>query len=206
MRTSTQGGDLTVLPGNPSTATLHQQVVDALVRDMVNIVESPVGLIVGPWPLAADEEGIGDAIHRALLADDWAESGMRAKHLQRLIDVQLVARNRQYGADHAGGADLGITLHGEVVGRLLLDLDDAAPGVEFDGAAVTLVDISVHPQWQRQGIGGEVLRVLLTAAADANRPVRLSAVFGTVALNWFLAVGFRESGGDVLYHQLEWRP
>ena len=138
---------------------------------------------------------------RALLTEDWAESGMQAKQLQRLLDVQLVARNRQLGADHPRGRDLGITVDGEVVGRVLLDLDDDTGAI--DSAAVTLVDIAVHPQRQRQGTGGEVLRALLAAAG--TRPVRLTAVFGTHALAWFLASGFVETGGDALYHQLEWR-
>jgi hypothetical protein len=33
----------------------------------------------------------------------------------------------------------------------------------------------------------------------------LSAVFGTSALRWFLAMGFVDVGGDALYRQLVWR-
>jgi predicted N-acetyltransferase YhbS len=190
-----------VLAAEPSPASAHQSALDDVVRVMVAQVNPPVGLVTGPWPLAADNAGVGDEVLRALLTEDWAESGMRAKQLERLLDVQLVARNRQLGADHPRGRDLGIIVDGQVVGRVLLDLDDDTGTI--DSAAVTLVDIAVHPQRHRQGIGGEVLRALLAAAG--TRRVRLTAVFGTHALAWFLASGFVETGGDALYHQLEWQ-
>jgi len=190
-----------VLAEQPSPVPSHQLALDAVVEELIAQVQQPVGLVPGPWPLAADNAGIGDDVLRALLTEDWAESGMRAKQLQKLLDVQLVARNRQLGADHPRGRDLGITVDGEVVGRILLDLDDDTGAI--DSAAVTLVDIAVHPQRHREGIGGAVLRALL--AAVGTRPVRLTAVFGTHALAWFLSSGFVETGGDALYHQMEWR-
>jgi len=190
-----------VLAEQPGPVSGHHRALNDVAREMIAQVNPPVGLVDGPWPLAADNAGVGDEVLRALLTEDWAESGMRAKQLQRLLDVQLVARNRQLGADHPRGRDLGITVDGEIVGRVLLDLDDDTGAI--DSAAVTLVDIAVHPQRQRQGTGGEVLRALLGAAG--GRPVRLTAVFGTHALAWFLANGFVETGGDALYHQMEWR-
>lgn len=166
-------------------------------------VEPPVGLLPGRWPLSADNSGIGDDAHRALLIDDWAESGMRAKQLHRLIDAQLVARNRQLSADHPRGRDLGISHHGEVVGRILIDLNDDLTGV--DTAPITVVDMAVHPQHQRRGVGHALLGALLSAATDTHREVQLTAVFGTPALAWFLAAGFVENGGDPLYHRLRWQ-
>lgn len=186
----------------PDPATAHAEAIDAVVQAMRERIRPPHGLVSGTWPLTADAAGIGDDVHRALLADDWAESGMRAKQLQRLIDAQLVARNRQLSSDHPGGRDLGLSKDGQLVGRILLDLDDDLAGPST--AAVTLVDIAVHPQYQHTGIGREALRALLAAAADQHREVRVTAVFGTPALAWFLAAGFVESGGDVLYRQLSW--
>jgi len=185
-------------PGQPT----HQLALNTVADDLIGRVRAPVGLVPGPWPLAADNPGVGDGVLRALLTEDWAESGMRAKQLQRLLDVQLVARNRQLGADHPRGRDLGITQGGEVVGRVLIDLDDDTGSL--DDAAVTLVDIAIHPQRQRQGTGSEVLRALCEAAG--GRAVRLTAVFGTHALSWFSSAGFVRIGGDALYHQLERRP
>ena len=178
--------------------------IDAVVAVMQERIQPPVGLRVGPWPLTANSSGIGDEVHRALLMDDWAESGMRAKQLHRLVDAQLVARNRQLSAEYPRGRDLGITRDGTLVGRALIDLDDDLTG--RDTAPMTVVDLAVQPQQQRRGVGRAVLAALLAAAEQTHRAVQVTAVFGTPALTWFLASGFVEAGGDVLYHRLRWQP
>ena len=144
-----------VIPEKTGPASAHQQVLDRVVDALLEQARSPVHLVRAPWPLSSDDPGIGDDVHRALLADDWADSGMRANQLKKLIEVQVVARKRQYSAEHSGGRDVGIQVDGDVVGRLLLDLDDDT--VPAESAPITLVDIAVHPERQRQGIGGEVL-------------------------------------------------
>ncbi len=193
------------MPAEPlALPSARDDAIDAVVTLMQQRIAPPVGLVVGRWPLTADTAGIGDDVHRALLTDDWSDSGMRAKQLQRLIDAQLVARNRQLGADHPRGRDLGITRDGEIIGRVLIDLDDdlAAPAT----APVTVVDIAVHPAHQRRGVGRTMLTALLSAATETHRVIHVTAVFGTPALNWFLGAGFVEVGGDALYHRLTWQP
>ncbi len=184
--------------------TAHQQALDSLIDDMAEQINTPIGVIKGPWPLSGDEVGIGDDVHRALLADDWADSGIRPNQLRKLVEVQVVTRKRQLSGDHPRGRDVGITVEGDVVGRILLDLDDDTAPVS--AAAITLVDIAIHPERQRQGVGSEVLRSVLAAAGNAHRAVRHSAVFGTAALSWLTKAGFVDTGGDALYRQLEWRP
>jgi GNAT superfamily N-acetyltransferase len=180
----------------------HQQELAVVVAELVATSQPPITFVPGPWPLAADGTGIGDHVLRALLTDDWADSRMRAAQLRKLLDVQLVTRNRQNGGDHPQGRDLGIAVNNEVVGRLLLDLDDDTG--DESTAAITLVDIAIHPERQRQGIGTEVLRALLAVAGGSSRPVELAAVFGTPALRWFVQLGFSDNGGDPLYRQLRW--
>ncbi|MEP6560586.1 MAG: GNAT family N-acetyltransferase, partial [Nakamurella sp.] len=150
----------------------------------------------------ADGAGIGDGVLRALLTDDWSDSRMRPAQLRKLLEVQLVTRNRQNGGDHPRGRDLGIAVSEEIVGRVLLDLDDDTG--DLTTAAIVVVDIAVHPERQRQGVGTEVLRALLAVASGSNRPVQLAAVFGTPALRWFVKSGFADNGGDALYRRLRW--
>ncbi len=163
-----------------------------------------------PWPVGAGAAGIGDDVHRAQLADDWADSGMRAKQLTRLIEVQVVAHNRQLAADHPLARDFAIVQDKRVVGRVLLGLNDAPVGglatSGGEGPAVTLVEVAVHPHHQQQGIGSAVLEALLGAAGERSSPVRARAVFGTAALTWLIRAGFVETGGDALIHGLEWQP
>lgn len=191
-----------MLSETPVPQSAHQRVLDGLVDDLIRTVNAPVSLIRAPWPLTADDPGVGDDVHRALLADDWADSGMKANQLKKLIEVQVVARKRQYSGDHPGARDLGIRVGEEVVGRILVDLDDDTTDAAV--AAINLVDIAVCPQGQRQGTGSEILRALLATAAQSQRAVHLSAVFGTPALRWYLKSGFVDAGGDALYRQLVW--
>jgi len=193
-----------VLAEKPDPATTHESAIDELTRDLIGHIRPPVNLQPGPWPLTGDDVGIGDDVHRALLADDWADSRTKANQLRKLIEVQVVARKRQHSGDHPGARDIGISVDGGIVGRILLDLDDDT--VDARLAAVSVVDIAVHPERQRRGIGSEVLRALLAAAADEQRPVQLSAVFGTSAIRWFQGAGFADTGGDALYRTLVWRP
>lgn len=193
-----------VLTEKSGPGSAHQQVLDGLVEELTSRVQAPLALIRGPWPLTAEDAGIGDDVHRALLADDWADAGRKANQLKKLIEVQVVARKRQYGGDHPGARDIGICRDDRVLGRLLLDLDDDT--TDASSAPVVIVDIAVHPDDQRKGIGTEVVRALLATAASGNRSVRLSAVFGTPALRWYQQLGFVDTGGDALYRQLVWHP
>ena len=195
----TVNGATTNGAGPASDPELPRTAIDDLVDDIMAVIREPVSLVLGRWPLSADTAGIGDDAQRAQLAEDWADQRTKPAKLAKLIDVQLVGRNRQHGADHPDGRDLGITVNGSVVGRLLLDLE------EGKGTGVVLVDIAVQPANQRSGIGREVLRALKQAASKGGRPVCTTAVFGTPALSWFLRSGFTETGGDALYHHLEWR-
>lgn len=190
-----------MLSEQPSST--HQQVIAELIRGAQQRAGAPVELVVGPWPLSTDDAGISDDVQRALLADDWSDSGMKAKQLQKLIEVQVVTRNRQLSEDHPRASDVGIRVDGAIVGRVLVDLDDDLTAA--GQAGVVIVDIAVHPERQRRGIGREVLGSIQAAAGDAGRQLQLSAVFGTSALRWFLAMGFVDVGGDALYRQLVWR-
>lgn len=185
------------------SGSTHTQVIAELISDAKARVTGPVQLLVGPWPLSTDAAGISDDVQRALLADDWSDSGMKAKQLQKLIEVQVVTRNRQLSEEHPRASDIGITVDGAVIGRVLLDLDDDLTAAGQAGLVV--VDIAVHPERQRQGIGREVLGAIQAAAGGGGRQLQLTAVFGTAALRWFLAMGFVDVGGDALYRQLVWR-
>jgi GNAT superfamily N-acetyltransferase len=186
------------VPGSPATPPA---ALDAIVGDLIARVPPPLSLIPGPWPVPHGRAGVGDDALRALLADDWAGTRMSAAKLRKLIDTQLVSRHRELGADHPEGRDIGISVDGGPVGRLLVDLDDEHPA---DPPAVVLVDIAIRPDRQRQGTGGQVTRALLAAAAEQHHAVRATGVYGSASLTWLLGLGLVDVGGDALYRQLIW--
>ena len=173
--------------------------LDDLVHDLISRVPAPLTLTPGPWPVPTGVAGVGDEALRALLADDWAGTRMSAAKLRKLIDTQLVSRHRELAADHPDARDLGITADDQIVGRMLLDLDRERPDEPF-----VLVDISLQPDRQRQGIGTRLVRALLTAAQENERSVHATGVYGSAALAWLLRLGMVDVGGDALYRQLVW--
>jgi GNAT superfamily N-acetyltransferase len=186
------------VPGSHATPPA---ALDAIVGDLIARIPPPLSLIPGPWPVPHGRAGVGDEALRALLADDWAGTRMSAAKLRKLIDTQLVSRHNELGADHPDGRDLGISVDGELVGRVLLDTDDEHPA---HGPAIVLVDIAIRPDRQRQGIGGQVARALLATAAAQHHGVRATGVYGSTSLTWLLGLGLVDIGGDALYRQLIW--
>lgn len=175
--------------------------LDDLVHDLILRVPDPLSLVPGPWPVPTGQPGVGDEALRALLVDDWAGTRMSAAKMSRLIDSQLVSRHRELEADHPDARDLGICRQGQTVGRLLLDLDTELPSAR---PPVVLVDIALHPDHRRSGIGSTVARALLDTAAQHQRSVHATGVYGSSALGWLLRLGLVDVGGDALYRQLVW--
>lgn len=186
------------MPGQPATSPA---ALDAIIGDLIAHMPSPTSLSPGPWPVPHGQAGVGDEALRALLVDDWAGTRMSPAKMRKLIDTQLVSRHRELGADHPEGRDLGVSVDGEPVGRLLLDLDDEHPA---DAPAVVLVDVAIRPDRQRQGIGGQLVRALLSTAAAHGHAVRATGVYGSSSLAWLLGLGLVDVGGDALYRQLIW--
>jgi GNAT superfamily N-acetyltransferase len=176
--------------------------LDRFVTELGARVPAPLGLVPGPWPVPTGRDGVGDDALRELLADDWAGGRTSAAKLRKLIDSQLVSRHRELETDHPNACDLGITQDGATIGRLLLDgVEPVEPG---SPAGIQLVDIAIRPDRQRQGTGGQLIRLLLATADDLGRPVRATGVYGTAALTWLLRIGLVDTGGDALYRELVW--
>ena len=175
--------------------------LDDLVGDLIARVQPPLALEPGPWPVPNGQPGVGDDALRALLADDWAGARMSAAKLQKLIETQLVSRQRELAADHPDARDLGICVGGVTVGRMLLDLDTEASA---DRPPLVLVDIALRPDRQRQGIGGRLVTALLATAADHQRQVHATGVYGSASLGWLQRLGLVDVGGDALFRQLVW--
>lgn len=186
------------MPGSHATPPV---ALDAIVGDLISRIAPPVSLHPGPWPVPHGQAGVGDEALRTMLLDDWAGTRMSPAKLRKLIDTQLVSRHRELGADHPDARDLGISVDGEQVGRLLVDLDADHP---TDPPAVVLVDIAIRPDRQHGGTGGQVARALLAAAAEHGHAVRATGVYGSPSLTWLLGLGLVDVGGDALYRQLIW--
>ena len=111
--------------------------------------------------------------------------------------------NSQFSAQVQGyrttfpNADFQIILsNGGAVGRMV---------VNRDTKEILLVDIALLPAHRNAGIGTVLLQRLLSEAAAAGKPLRLSVIKGQRAFRLYQRLGFKKTGESDLRDELEWR-
>lgn len=115
-----------------------------------------------------------------------------------LIGMQAQAQAAGYRTIYPHAHYLVVERDGAPVGRLVVD----------EGATCTrLVDISLLPEVQGQGLGTLLLRRLQAAAALGNVPLALSvARTNPRARQLYLACGFVVVAEDAVRTEMVWRP
>ena len=72
--------------------------------------------------------------------------------------------------------------------------------------AIRIIDVSLVPEYRRQGIGSTLLRRVLADASVAGVPVRLSVDMANPARHLYERLGFVVTDTSSVYLSLEWRP
>jgi ribosomal protein S18 acetylase RimI-like enzyme len=71
---------------------------------------------------------------------------------------------------------------------------------------IRLVDIALLPEFRGRGLGGKVIRMLISEAADAGSALRLSVLRSNRAMHLYERLGFIAKGGDAMYCEMECAP
>jgi GNAT superfamily N-acetyltransferase len=86
-------------------------------------------------------------------------------------------------------------------------VDDGAVGrvwVHSSATECLIVDLALLPEHRRQGIGTEVVAEILADADRAGVPARAHVErTNTASLAFWTRLGFRETGGDALFIEIE---
>ena len=88
-------------------------------------------------------------------------------------------------------------------------LDEASIGqmiVNREAGAATLVDISLLPEHRGRGIGAALLRDLIEQCGKEGLLLRLQVLKTNPAARLYERLGFRKTGADDLYQQMEKLP
>ncbi|MBD2843603.1 GNAT family N-acetyltransferase [Paenibacillus sp. IB182496] len=112
------------------------------------------------------------------------------------LRMQWTAQQRSYAAHYPELEQRIVQVEERPVGRLLLSRARAADIV---------VDLSLLPELRGQGIGTALLQEVLRQAAVAKKPCRLQVTAGNPARRLYERLGFRTTGADEIYEQMEWR-
>jgi GNAT superfamily N-acetyltransferase len=88
-----------------------------------------------------------------------------------------------------------IEVDGRAVGRVWVYLTDVE---------CLVVDLALLPDYRRQGIGTQIVEEILAEADRAGVPARGHVErMNTASLAFWTRLGFRVSGGDALFYEIE---
>jgi ribosomal protein S18 acetylase RimI-like enzyme len=126
--------------------------------------------------------------------DAW---GWPAAQRGAFLRMQFEAQRRSYRAAYPEAADRIVLSGGAPIGRLLL-------ASESDG--MQLIDIALLARFRNRGIGTALLREAIEECGRRHSALRLQVLRGNPALRLYLRIGFRETGSDAMYIQMERTP
>ena len=113
------------------------------------------------------------------------------------LEMQFQAQHKFY-SEQFTEAEFSIIRHrGRSVGRLYIDHRDDE---------IRLIDIALMPDVRRQGIGGALMRQILTQGQEASKPVRIHVEKNNPALRLYRRLGFEDIEDQGVYYLMEWKP
>lgn len=113
------------------------------------------------------------------------------------LRMQFDAQRKSYQGIFPEAVDR-IVLRGYVpIGRML---------IAYEGACIRLIDIALIEEQKRQGIGTYLLRNLLQECQTRSCVLHLQVAQGNPAIRLYQRLGFLQTGGDLMYLQMEWTP
>lgn len=120
--------------------------------------------------------------------------GWSAQQLESFLRMQFNAQQRWYQTTYPGSEHSIIMVNDALVGRML---------VSSGNASVTLVDISLLPEYRSHGIGGALIRALIQTAAAKGQAVTLQVLRTNPAQHLYQRLGFGVTGQDDMYLQMK---
>ncbi len=114
---------------------------------------------------------------------------------ENFLRFQFQAQHSHYQQYFAGSRFDLILRDGVPIGRLYVDRGKTV---------ITIIDIALLPQYQRQGIGSRLIREIMAEAAASGKAVQLHVEHYNPALQLYERFGFRHINDHGVYYQMEW--
>jgi GNAT superfamily N-acetyltransferase len=117
---------------------------------------------------------------------------------QAFIKQQFLAQHVYYQKNYEGAAFYLILQDEEIIGRLYIHSNFQAKGIR-------IIDISLLPAWQGQGIGRNILMDIIIKAGKLKMPVSIHVESFNPAKKLYESLGFKKiSETNGVYHLMEW--
>jgi ribosomal protein S18 acetylase RimI-like enzyme len=137
------------------------------------------------------------SLYASTRAEEMAQWGWSAAQAAAFLQMQFDAQQRAYRSAYPHAARSVILIHDAVPAGALC--------VNRAADEIRVVDLALLPEHRGAGVGTRVLRELMTEAAAAGLPLRLSVAKTNRAARWYLRLGFTPTEDGDVYMALEWR-
>jgi len=146
-------------------------------------------------PITPEDEPFLYRVYAGTREDELAPLGWDETQKEAFLRMQFNAQHVFY-QQRFPAADFDIILATDKpVGRLYVDRRDDE---------IRIVDIALLPEHRNTGIGGALIRDLLTEAAAARKPVRIHVERFNPALRLYERLGFIQVGDNGVHYLMEW--
>lgn len=127
--------------------------------------------------------------------NDIQNSSIDPRSKALVLNQQFQSQNNQFRTDYPNAIYSIICKFGQAAGCLYIDFGDTE---------VRLVDMTLAQEFQRQGIGRQLLKNLQRVALQQKLPLRLRIASEHDGLRWCKKLGFETVGNDSTHCHLEW--
>jgi ribosomal protein S18 acetylase RimI-like enzyme len=114
---------------------------------------------------------------------------------EHFLKMQWNAQSRYYADQYPNAEHSVVCFNGELVGRIMIDC------TERD---ISLVDISILPEYRNQGIGTSLIAALQAEAERTGKSLRLTVLKGSPAVRLYERLGFETSQLNDLHYSMKW--
>jgi GNAT superfamily N-acetyltransferase len=142
----------------------------------------------------AEDGAFMRTVYASTRSPELAALGWSAPEQDAFIRMQFEAQARHYRTAFPAASHAIVCVDGEAAGRLI---------VHRSGDEIRIVDIALLPEFRRAGIGGELVRRLLTEADAAGLPVRCHVLASSEARRFWERAGFAAQDRDDAYVTME---
>lgn len=145
-------------------------------------------------PVAATDEAFLARLYATTRDAEMHRTGWSEAQRASFLAMQFNAQQRAYQA-YPDAEFLLMLRHGEAIGRLYL---------QHNAGSLHVIDLSLLPGHQNQGIGSSVLAAVLALAASAGKRVDLQVERHNRAQQLYRRLGFRTVQDHGIYRRMRW--
>lgn len=130
-------------------------------------------------------------------SSEFAALGWNDDQLRNILRMQYDFQKRSFDGGYPESEESIIFWNDKKIGRLICDRGPQA---------ISLIDISILPEAQNNGVGTEIINSLKKEAADKQITLRLSvAAANHGARRLYDRLGFTVAGENEMYIAMEWQ-